>query len=195
MNDRVSELLDRIKQAQAELLNEIQNKQQQFFYYIQKKKIRFEPDVKKQHRYLATSLWRYIFGANPLNLLTAPFIWLCLFPALFLDLFVSLYQMVCFPVYGIPKVKRSEYLIVDRQYLAYLNIIEKLNCIFCSYFGGLITYVGEIAARTEQYWCPIKHAHALKTMHDRYQNFLDYGDANAYCNSLEEVRKNFQDLH
>lgn len=195
MNDRVDELLERIKRAQAELLNEIQNRQQQFFYYIQKKKIRFEPNIKKQHRYLAKSLLRYILGANLLNILTAPFVWLCLFPALFLDIVVSLYQMVCFPVYGIPKVKRSEYLIIDRQYLAYLNILEKLNCVFCSYFGGLIAYVGEIAARTEQYWCPIKHAHALKTIHDRYHNFLDYGDANAYCNSLEKVRKRFQDLH
>ena len=195
MEDRIRELLASIKNAKTELINEFQNKQQQFFYYIKKKKILFEPDVKQQHRYLAKSLLRYILGANPLHILTAPFIWLCLIPALFMDFIISLYQMICFPVYGIPKVKRSDYIIIDRQYLAYLNIIEKLNCVFCGYFGGLMTYISEIAARTEQYWCPIKHAHALKTIHDRYQNFMDYGDANTYCNSLEKVRKNFQDLH
>ncbi|MDH5613568.1 MAG: hypothetical protein OEY35_00890 [Gammaproteobacteria bacterium] len=195
MNDRINELLERIRNTHTELLNEIQNKQQQFYYYIQKKKIRFEPGIKQQHRYLAKPLLRYILDANLLNILTFPFIWLCLFTAVLLDFIVTLYQMVCFPIYGIPKVKRSDYLIIDRQYLAYLNLVEKLNCVFCGYFNGLIAYVREIAARTEQHWCPIKHAHALKTMHDRYQYFIDYGDANTYCDSLDSVRNRFQDLH
>lgn len=195
MEDRIKVLLASIENTKNELLVEFQKKQQQFFYYIKNKKILFESDVKQQHRYLATSLIRYILDANPLHILTAPLIWLCLIPALLLDGMVSLYQMICFPIYGIPKVKRSDYVIVDRQYLAYLNLIEKINCVFCGYFGGLIAYVGEIAARTEQHWCPIKHARALKTIHERYQYFMDYGDAEAYCNSLETVRKKFQDIH
>ena len=32
------------------------------------------------------------------------------------------------------------------------------------------------AARTEQYWCPIKHDRRTIGMHARYAHFLDYGD-------------------
>ena len=40
--------------------------------------------------------------------------------------------------------------------------------------------ITEIAARTEQYFCPIKHAHRLAQTHSRYGKFLPYGDARAY---------------
>jgi hypothetical protein len=60
--------------------------------------------------------------------------------------------------------------------------------------SGDIAYVQEIAGRTEQHWCPIKHAMSLKTRHSRYQHFLDYGDAEQYRKRLEEVRRDFADL-
>ncbi|MBW2100910.1 MAG: hypothetical protein JRG68_09200, partial [Deltaproteobacteria bacterium] len=102
---------------------------------------------------------------------------------------------ICFPVYGIPKVKRSDYIIIDRHYLEYLNIIEKINCVFCGYFTGLIGFVQEVAARTEQYWCPIKHAHKTKTIHSRYNNFfIDYGNGDRYQEKLKEIRKSFDDI-
>jgi hypothetical protein len=31
-----------------------------------------------------------------------------------------------------------------------------VNCVYCGYFNGLIAYVQEIAARTEQFWLPHK---------------------------------------
>jgi hypothetical protein len=139
-------------------------------------------------------LWRYLADAHPLHLLTAPVIWLCLMPALALDAMASFYQALCFPVYGIPKVRRSEYLVFDHQRLRYLNIVEKLNCRYCSYFNGMIGYVGEIAARTEQFWCPIKHAKRSKTLHSRYPLFFDYGDGERYRRDLPKVRRNFDDL-
>jgi len=43
--------------------------------------------------------------------LTAPIIYAVIVPLVLLDLFVTVYQSVCFPVYGIPKVRRREYLI------------------------------------------------------------------------------------
>ena len=48
--------------------------------------------------------------------------------------------------------------------------------------------------RTEQYWCPIKHAVRLKTRHSRYQHFVDYGDAAHYHARLEVIRREFLDL-
>jgi hypothetical protein len=129
-----------------------------------------------------------------LNILTAPFIWFIVIPALFLDLSVTIFQAVCFRVYGIPRVKRRRYIIIDHQSLAYLNLIEKLNCVYCSYVNGLIAYVREIAGRTEQYWCPIKHARLQASMHSRYGKFLEYGDAEGYRKRLEEIRRDFNDL-
>ncbi len=105
-----------------------------------------------------------------------------------LDFWVTLYQSVCFPIYGIARMPRRRYFAIDRHKLAYLNGIEKLNCTFCSYANGLIAYVREVAARTEQYWCPIKHARTIPVPHSRYHLFFDYGDAERYRRALVPLR-------
>ena len=111
-----------------------------------------------------------------------------------MDLVVSLYHAVCFRVYKIPRVRREDYIVIDRHSLRYLNPIEKINCVYCGYFTGLITCVQEVAARTEQYWCPIKHARRVANIHSRYSKFIDYGDAQGYKKYLEQIRKEFDDL-
>lgn len=194
MSNRLQELLTRIKQLENELLLEVQKKEKEYYYEILDKKVHFQKDIREKNRRLAKTIRRYLGDAPLLNILTTPVIWSCLFPALFMDVTISLYQYLCFPVYGIPKVKRSDYIIIDRQYLSYLNLIEKINCCYCGYFTGLIGYVQEIAARTEQYWCPIKHAHRTKTHHSRYRKFLDYGDAEGFRNTGNELRNRFDDL-
>ena len=104
-------------------------------------------------------------------------------------MFVSIFQAVCFPIYGIAKIKRADYLVFDRHHLAYLNALEKLNCAYCSYANGIIAFTREVAARTEQYWCPIKHARRVIGMHARYVLFDDYGDGENYQARLAELRK------
>ncbi len=94
------------------------------------------------------------------------------------------FQAICFPVYGITKVRRSDYFVFDRQYLAYLNALEKFNCAYCSYGNGVVAYVREVASRTEQYWCPIKHARRLVGAHARYAAFADFGDAENFRKKL-----------
>lgn len=118
-------------------------------------------------------------------------IYFCVIPFILLDLFVVAYQGVCFPLNGIPKVRRRDYLIFDRGRLSYLNAIEKLGCVYCSYANGLLGYVREIAARTEQHFCPIKHDDEVRTPHSRYLHFLPYGDAAAYRNRVDKVRDAF----
>lgn len=140
-------------------------------------------------------LWRYLQHSRVLVVLSAPLIYLCLIPFLLLDLLISIYQVACFPLYGIRKVRRGDYLVFDRARLLYLNGLERLNCLYCSYANGLIVYVAEIVGRTEQHWCPIKHAHQVTTQHSRYSSFLPYGDATASSNRLEEVRSGFRDLN
>lgn len=194
MKDRIQELLLTIRQLEQELMDELQKKSKQYRYEIRNKKIYFEEEIKKQNRLLIKKIRFYIKDAPLLNILTTPIIWSCLPPALLLDLTVSIFQMICFPVYAIPKVKRADYIVIDRHYLNYLNGIEKINCCYCGYFNGLIAYIQEIAARTEQYWCPIKHAKRSKAHHSRYKNFLDYGDATGYRKNSKKVRRDFTDL-
>ena len=112
-----------------------------------------------------------------------------------LDVWVTLYQWVCFPIYGIAQVPRRRYFVIDRHKLAYLNGIEKANCVYCGYANGVIAYVREIAARTEQYWCPIRHARAIPTPHTRYQLFFDYGDAKAYRHELPRLQRALRPSH
>jgi len=194
MDTRIAALLEAMKKLEQELLLEIEKKEAEFYYTVIGKKVRFEAEVRKQHRNLVLRLSQYLSEASLFNLLTAPLIWFMLIPALFLDLSVTIFQAVCFRVYGIPRVKRHRYIVIDHQSLAYLNPIEKFNCMYCGYFNGLVAYVREVAARTEQYWCPIKHARRLAAMHSRYGKFLEYGDAEGYRKHLEEVRRAFADL-
>jgi hypothetical protein len=118
----------------------------------------------------------------------APIIYAGWIPLLMLDAFLFLYQAICFPVYHITKVTRSEYVVLDRGDLPYLNVLEQFNCFYCGYANGLIGYSREIAARTEQYFCPIKHARRIRAAHERYPAFFEYGDAESYRLGLERLR-------
>jgi hypothetical protein len=163
-------------------------------YELRKGEVWFSEEIKREHRRLKTSLFHYVVHSRFLAILTAPFIYACIIPFALLDLFVSTYQAVCFPLYGIPKARRRDYMAIDRNKLQYLNAIEGLNCMYCSYANGLLAYVVEIAGRTEQHWCPIKHARRIQHAHDRYSHFLPYGDATTYRERIEKVRDDFKDL-
>lgn len=191
---RMEEIIQQIKVLEQELLREIQKREEEFYYKIRGKKIVFEEGAKQYQKQFFVKVSTYFDSLPLLNILTIPFIWACLFPALFMDLTVTLYQVICFTLYNIPKVKRSEFIVIDRYALAYLNIVEKINCVYCGYFNGLIAYVQEVAARTEQYWCPIKHARKVTVMHSRYHKFLEYGDCMDYQARLEKLRCDFADL-
>lgn len=191
--NRIDELLGKIDVLEKELRVELKDVTNEFLYTVQEKKIRFNMDVRVAHRELAAKWSDYVYDSGVWVILTLPFIWMPIVPALMLDVTVWLYQLMCFPVYGIPRVKRRDYVVMDRHTLKYLNYIEKVNCYYCSYFNGLIGFVREVAARTEQYWCPIRHARPVKAVHSRYRHFFPYGDAKGYRNGLSRVRKEFDE--
>ncbi len=147
-----------------------------------------------EHRRLKTSSWKHLRTTRLLVILSSPVIYACVLPFLLLDASVAIYQLVCFPIYGIPKVRRKDYLVFDRGRLAYLNTIEKVGCVYCSYANGLLAMITEIAARSEQYFCPIKHAHPLVQPHSRYGKFLPYGDARAYRGQSDAIARAYDDL-
>jgi hypothetical protein len=53
--------------------------------------------------------------------------------------------------------------------------------------------VPQVAARTEQYWCPIKHARRIQGAHDRYPQFFEYGDAESFRQGLNRLRKQYEE--
>jgi len=154
----------------------------------------FSPETLKEHRSFKRSVWKQIRNAPLLVVLSGPLVYACLIPFLLLDLSATIYHSVCFPIYGIPKVHRGDFLIFDRGRLAYLNALEKVGCIYCSYANGLLAYVAEIAARTEQYFCPIRHSRLVPRPHSRYSHFLQYGDARKYRERSETIARSFGDV-
>ena len=189
MTPQVAELMEKIHVLQSELDAELAKRRAELRVGLEHGRIKFEEELLRRHRELRRKLLPYMFGANPLVILTAPVIYAGIVPFLLLDLFVTVYQAVCFPIYGIAKVKRADYLVFDRYHLAYLNVLEKLNCAYCSYANGLVAYAREIAGRTEQYWCPIKHARRVIGTHERYVLFGDFGDAEDYQAQFAKLRK------
>ncbi|MEY5100203.1 MAG: hypothetical protein RJA36_2922 [Pseudomonadota bacterium] len=92
-----------------------------------------------------------------------------------------------------PTGRRRDYLVFDRADLPYLNAIEKFNCLYCSYGNGVLAYAREIAARTEQYWCPIKHARRIRDAHEHYPRFFEHGDAAAFRAGLERLQQQYEE--
>ncbi|MDO9190832.1 MAG: hypothetical protein Q7U24_13245 [Sulfurimicrobium sp.] len=188
MNDKIRRILNEITALEDELRTSLQEQEGRLRYQIEGKRIEFEHAIQDAHLKLKRGVFRWFISIPPQNLLTAPIIYGMAVPLALTDLCVSLYQLSCFPVYGIPKVRRSAYIVFDHQHLAYLNIFEKFHCLYCSYANGVLAYASEITARTEQYFCPIKHAHKMLSAHRRYANFMDYGEAEDFHAKLGEFR-------
>jgi hypothetical protein len=190
MNDKIRQLLKQISTLETELNTAIEEQESQVRYKIKGKRVVFENAIHEAHLKLKPKMnfLMWFFTVRPQNFLTMPVIYGMLVPLALLDLCISFYQLTCFPIYGIARVKRANYILIDRQYLAYLNIIEKADCIYCGYAVGMIGYASEILARTEQYFCPIKHARKMLGAHARYVNFLGYGEADDFHGKLEQFR-------
>lgn len=189
MNERIRELLDQISDIEDEIEEIVNEHREQLLYFYKDGRIKFKEGVEEAHRKLKMNLLRFILDSELRNVLSAPFIYSMIIPAVFLDLAITLYQAICFRLYRIKRVKRSTYIVLDRYKLKHLNSIEQLNCVYCGYFNGVIAYAREVAARTEQYWCPIKHARKIIGGHSRYHDFLDFGDAGDYHEHLEHFRR------
>ena len=188
MNQRIEQLMSQMAALEDELLTALHEQESRIFFQIKGKRVEFERSVRDAHRKLKKNFFRWLVTNRPQNLITGPIIYGMALPMLVLDLLVSCYQWVCFPIYGITRVRRGDYFVFDRHQLGYLNFIEKFHCFYCEYGNGLMAYMAEILARTEEYFCPIKHARKMLGTHARYKRFLDYGDAADYEKKLEAYR-------
>lgn len=182
------EMRARIAELHRQLEEEQSAARERFSYRMERGRAVFDAEAVARHRAARVRFWDCLRYTRPLVVLTAPFIYVLVVPFVVLDVMVSLYQAVCFPVYGIAKVRRGDHIVIDRHLLHYLNLLEKLNCLYCSYVNGLISYIREIAARTEQYWCPIKHSRRAAGLHDRHVDFIDFGDAEGWQTRVAALR-------
>jgi len=192
MKQPIDELLARMRALQEELEEEYRKRRDEF----EQKRSALAGELLRQQRRYKIGLFRFLLRSRLPVLLTAPIAYAGIVPFALLDLFVSIYQAICFPLYRIPRVRRADYLAaLDRAELPYLNLVEKLNCGYCAYANGVAAYTREVAARTEQYWCPIKHARRIRGSHERYPDFFDYGDAEAFRRGLERLRRQYDPRH
>jgi hypothetical protein len=185
----IDDLVQRLVRLEDELERKLEARRAEFQYRIEEKRAVFEKSAIRQHKLIKIGLLTFLRKSPLAALVVAPAVYGLIVPLVFLDLGVHLFQLVCFSAWGMERLKRSDYIIVDRHRLAYLNGIEKLNCAYCGYANGVIAYAREAASRSEQYWCPIKHALRVRSPHQRYRGFIDYGDAHGFRSRLDELRR------
>ncbi|MET3665793.1 hypothetical protein [Caulobacter sp. 1776] len=188
MTQRMKDLAEQIVGLQAELDREIERRRRALGWRLTSQIGEFEFGIASEHRRLRLGMGKFLSRSSLFTLLSAPVIYSLILPLALADAWVSIYQAVCFRAYGIVRVRRTDYLAFDRNRLGYLNLVERLNCAYCAYANGVIAYAREVASRTEQYWCPIKHAVRQSDPHRRYWEFLDYGDAEGYRQRLKMFR-------
>ncbi len=186
MSSKLDDLLGRLHEIQEAVQDEIEARRAAFRYRVERGRVIFDADMRRRHRDLREDWLSFLSRTRLLVVLSAPLIYALIVPLVLLDLFVSVYQAVCFPVYRIEKVRRADYIAIDRYHLAYLNGLQKLNCVYCGYANGLIAYVREVAGRTEAHWCPIKHARRVETPHEEYGSFVEFGDGEAFRRDLKQ---------
>jgi Zn ribbon nucleic-acid-binding protein len=188
MDDKIRDLLNQIKEIEDEIGTIINEKQEQILYYYEDGRISFKEGIEEVQKKAKIKLFRYMMNAKLRNIVSAPFIYSMFIPFLILDISITIYQSICFRLYRIKLTPRSNYVVIDRHQLKHLNNLEIVNCIYCGYGNGVIAYAREVAARTEQYWCPIKHARKIMGRHSKYNNFIDFGDSVNYRERVKHLR-------
>lgn len=194
MIGKINSIIDEIRKLEDELEELIIEHQQSFLYKVKGAKIEFETTILAQQEALKMSLTQWLKASRIQSIISIPFIYGMIIPIALMHLTIEVYQAICFPLYNIPKAKRSDYFIADRQQLPYLNIIEKINCAYCSYGNAVIAYTREIIGRTELYWCPIKHAKKTLGTHKYYQQFLSFGEFEDYHDKTAKLRVHLSEL-
>ncbi len=176
MRPKIEQILKDIKKKREDLYEEYAKLREKYGFKFEKWKIVFNSETKAKNKLFKKSILESIFSARVREILSAPFIYVMIIPSVILHIFLFIYQQTAFRLYKIPIVKIKDYVIFDRKELDYLNVIQKFNCIYCSYVNWLYSYGVEIAGRTEKYWCPIKNAKKMKGGHDWQEYFADYGN-------------------
>ena len=189
MHDEIRRILGEIRALEEELREKLHAHEERLEFRIRGRRVEFAEEIRAAHRKARVGIIRWVASGDIRNILSAPFIFALIIPFALLDLFLWVYHAVCFRLYRLPPVPRADYVVIDRHHLHYLNILQKLNCVYCGYVNGVIAWARELASVTEQYWCPIKHARKVRGSHTRYAQFIDYGDTEAMAVRVVDLRE------
>jgi hypothetical protein len=192
MNDKIREIVEEIEDMKLKLAEEIAEQEDHIKYEIHTGYVKFENEVLSRQKKNMKNLLLWFREVPFLHIIAAPIIYIMIIPSVIIDITLFIYQQIIFRVFKFKFIKRSDYIIFDHQYLGYLNPVEKINCLYCSYVNGLMQYASAIAGRTELYFCPIKHAKKVIHKHDYYDRFLSYGEGEDYQERLKELRDKSQ---
>ncbi len=137
------------------------------------------------HKYKYPGIIRWLVGA--------PLVWLMIVPVIISDVFLELYHQIAFPIFGIHKVKRSQYIrIMDREKLPYLTWYEKMGCMYCGYVNGWLHYASVVAGRTQNYFCAISHLESRGFVPSEFEkSFAKYGDESTLRRRYEKHHLDF----
>lgn len=193
MKSRINEILKEIEKKREELRAEYEKMMKKYDFSFERGKVIFTKKAREYQKKFKMPLGKYVIPKSYRHILSMPFIYGMFFPALALDLWLFIYQNTALRLYGIPLVNRHEYIQYDRKHLSYLNLIQKINCLYCSYMNGLFSYAVEIGGRTEKYWCPIKAARRKKWWHDWEEYFADYWDPEEFEKIFNSNKEFFKD--
>lgn len=199
MKEKINDILNDIKSKKESIKKDyeklFENFKEKYWFNIIWNKIIWPKEKIKELKKYKKSILDSIFSARVREILSIPFIYVMIIPAIFLDLLLFIYQNTALRLYKIPLVKRRDYIVFDRQRLPYLNLIQKIDCMYCSYFNWVMQFAVEVAWRTEKYWCPIKHAKRKYGEHNWEIYFAPYGDVENFkqtFHSLQEFKKEKQ---
>lgn len=115
------------------------------------------------------------------HVISIPFIFAPLLPAIILHIVIEIYHQVAFPLYGLKKFRTSKFISFDRERLTYLKGLQWWYCLYCTYMNGAFAYFVAIAGKTEEYWCNIIHKNTEDFVPQPHQkNFAAYNDEQAF---------------
>jgi hypothetical protein len=147
MKSTIKDILAKIESLNNDLREEYDRLSEKYGFYLNQKKVIFLDMFRKKNKEKKIPLYRYLIPRNMRHvryILSIPFIYGIGIAVLCFDICITIYQWCAFYLYRIPYVKRSEFIIYDRRFLDYLNILEKINCLYCSYVNGVFAYAVEI---------------------------------------------------
>lgn len=193
MDSKIEHIQAKIDELELALYEEYERLAFKYGFSIEQKRVEFRQKFRERNRTFRIPAWKYAFPVNIRHFLSIPFIYAMIVPTVILDIFLNLYNWTAMPLYRIPLVRRSDYIVFDRQFLDYLNWIQKLNCIYCSYVNGVFAFAVELGGRTERYWCPIKAAHKRPPRNNWYCDYADYGSPEQWLEKFNQ-QDAFEDL-
>ena len=124
MDSKIKKILEKMDEMNAVLEKEYARLAEKYGFFFQQKRVVFLQKIRERNKRFKMPTWKYAIPKSIRHLISLPFIYVMIFPVVILDIFITIYQWCAFPLYGIPKVKRSDYIVYDRKFLDYLNIIQ-----------------------------------------------------------------------